>query len=309
MTKQQKVKKRFREGHWVLTAMALPAIILMIVFHYAPMYGIIIAFKKFRFNLGIFGSEWIGFDNFTYLFQSNTIWRLLRNTLGYWAANTVLGTVIPIIFALCLERIKSKGKLKFIQTSMFLPYFLSWIIVSYFTHTLFQYDNGIINTIVTSLGGERIDFYNTTTYWPLILIFFQVWKGMGRSSLIYYGTLISVDPSLYEAATIDGCGYLKRVWYISLPHMVPSIVILFLLGLGNMLRSDTGIVFQLTKDSGSLLPVVDTLDYYIFRTLRSGGNQLGIAAAVSFMQSVVGFLLVVGGNAIARRIDKDVALY
>ncbi len=306
---EKKSKKKFGMGHWQLTAMAIPAIVLLLVFHYGPMYGIIIAFKKFRFNLGVFGSQWVGLDNFTYLFQSNTIWRLLRNTLGYWVGNTILGTVVPIIFALCLERIKSKGQIKFFQTSMFLPYFLSWVVVSYFTHTLFEYDKGIINSVMVMIGAERIDFYNTTTYWPIILLFFQLWHGMGQSSLIYYGTLLGVDPSLYEAATIDGCGYFRRVWHISLPQMVPSIVILFLLGLGGMLRSDTGVVFQLTKDSGSLLPVVDTLDYYIFRTLRSGGNSLGIAAAVSFMQSVVGFLLVIGGNAVARKIDKDVALY
>lgn len=306
---EKKSKKKFGMGHWQLTAMAIPAVVLLLVFHYGPMYGIIIAFKKFRFNLGVFGSQWVGLDNFTYLFQSNTIWRLLRNTLGYWLGNTILGIIVPIIFALCLERIKSKGQIKFFQTSMFLPYFLSWVVVSYFTHTLFEYDKGIINSIMAMIGAERIDFYNTTTYWPIILLFFQLWHGMGQSSLIYYGTLLGVDPSLYEAATIDGCGYFRRVWHISLPQMVPSIVILFLLGLGGMLRSDTGVVFQLTKDSGSLLPVVDTLDYYIFRTLRSGGNSLGIAAAVSFMQSVVGFLLVIGGNAVARKIDKDVALY
>ena len=303
-------KRKFKEGHWHLTLMLLPAVLLVLVFCYGPMPGIVVAFKKLRLAKGIWGSDWNGLDNFRFLFESDSMITLLRNTIGYNMAGLILGNLIPVILALSLERVKKKYAIKTYQTGMFLPYFLSWIVVSYFTLSLFEYNGGILNNIIALFGGNKIDFYSKAAigYWPFILIFFAVWKGLGYNTLIYYGTLLGIDPSLYEAATIDGCGYFKKVWHISLPHLVPSITILLLLSLGGIFRSDYGLYYFIPRDTGALLKATDTLDTYVFRTLRNA-NNIGISSAISFIQSIVGFLFVIVGNTLARKIDKDIALF
>lgn len=301
-------KKKYKGAHWQLVSMSLPAMLLLFIFAYIPMFGIVVAFKNLKFSLGIWGSPWNGFENFEFLFRSDSLAILLRNTVCYNIIGIILGNAVPIVLALALERIKRKTAIKVYQTSMFLPYFLSWIVVSYFSFALFEYDTGIINKVIAMLGGERINFYNTPGVWPFILILFALWKGLGYNTLIYYGSLLSVDPSLYEAAIIDGCGYFKRVWHISLPHLVPSVIVLFLLSLGGIFRSDYGLYYFIPKDTGALLDVTDVFDTYIFRTLRNATN-LGLSSAIAFLQSVVGLVFVVAGNSIARKIDKDVALF
>lgn len=305
-----KRKRKFREGHWQLTLMLLPAVLLVLIFSYGPMPGIVVAFKNLKFSKGIWGSDWNGLDNFVFLFKSDNMTTLLRNTIGYNMAGLILGNLVPVILALSLERVRKKYAIKIYQTGMFLPYFLSWIIVSYFTLSLFEYNGGIINNIIAMFGGTKIDFYSKGAigYWPFILIFFAVWKGLGYNTLIYYGTLLGVDPSLYEAATIDGCGYFKKVWHISLPHLIPSIVILLLLSLGGIFKSDYGLYYFIPRDTGVLLRATDTLDTYVFRTLRNATN-VGISSAISFMQSIIGFLFVIVGNTLARKVDKDIALF
>lgn len=301
--------KKYKDGHWSRTLMILPVAMVLLVFCYIPMFGIIVAFKDLKFSLGIWGSAWNGLDNFKFLFESNNFMTLLRNTIGYNLIGLFLGHLIPIILALCLERVrKTKILIKTYQTGMFLPYFLSWIVVSYFTLSLFEYDIGILNNIIEKFGGERISFYTEKKYWPFILIFFNVWKSLGYSTLIYYGSLLSIDPTMYEAAVIDGCGYFKRVWYISLPHLTQSIVILILMGLGGIFRSDYGLYYFIPRDTGALLDVTDTFDTYIFRTLRNATN-VGLSSAIAFMQSVVGLIVVVVSNHIARKIDSDSALF
>lgn len=302
-------KRRFKEGHWELTLMLLPALILILIFCYAPMPGIVVAFKNFRFNAGIWGSEWNGLKNFEFLFRSNSIVTLLRNTIGYNVASIILSNVIPIIMALCMERVRKKKYLiKTYQTGMFMPYFLSWIVVSYFTYALFEYKTGIINGFLSQLGLEKIAFYKNTKYWPFILIFFSVWKNLGYQTLVYYGSLLSIDLELYDAAAIDGCSYMQRVRYISLPHLVPSIIVLVLLSLGGIFRSDYGLFYFIPQDQGALLKATDVLDTYILRTLRDATN-LGLSSAMAFLQSVVGFIFVIVGNTIAKKIDPDSALF
>ena len=313
LKKQTKASKsgfwKIRKDQWALMSMQLPAVLLLLIFAYIPMFGIVVAFKDLKFSQGIWGSPWNGIDNFKFLFKSNSLFILLRNTIGYNLIGMFLGHLIPVILALCLERVrKHKFLIKTYQSGMFLPYFLSWIVVSYFTLSLFDYKTGILNHLVTMLGGEKIAFYNEPKYWPFILIFFAVWKGLGHTTLVYYGSLLSVDPSLYEAATIDGCTYFKRVWYISLPHLTQSIVILVLLGLGSIFRSDYGLYYFIPRDTGALLKVTDTLDTYIFRTLRNATN-VGLSSAIAFMQSIVGLIFVIVGNTAARKIDPDVALF
>lgn len=303
-------KKGMKNEHWQLTLMLLPAIILVAIFCYGPMPGIVVAFKDLKFARGIWGSEWDGLDNFKFLFESDNMNILLRNTIGYNIIGLILGTVVPIMLALSLEKVKNKYAIKVYQVGIFIPFFLSWIVVSYFTLTLFEYNGGMINSIIEMFGGEKIDFYSKEAInkWPVILIIFALWKGFGYNTLIYYGTLLSIDPALYEAARIDGCGYFKSVWYISIPYLVPSVVILFLLSLGGIFRSDYGLYYFIPRDTGVLLRATDTLDTYVFRTLRNAKN-IGISSAISFVQSIVGFIFVIVGNTIARKVDEDVALF
>lgn len=306
--KNSSQKTFFKEGHWSLTSMLIPAVILFIIFSYIPMFGIVVAFKDLKFSQGIWGSAWNGFDNFEFLFRSNSFMLLLRNTLGYNFAGMILGKLFPVCLALALENIRKKYAIKFYQSSMFLPFFLSWIVVSYFARSLFEYDAGIINNIITFLGGTKISFYESPQYWPFILIFFAIWKGLGYETLIYYGTLLSIDPALYEAATIDGCGYWKKVWNITLPHLIPSVILLTLLGLGNMFKSDYGLYYFIPNDTGALLRVTDVFDTYVFRTLRNATN-VGLSSAIAFLQSVAGVILVMLGNSLANAYDKETALF
>lgn len=308
-TKTKTVKRSgLGKSHWELCSMLLPAVILLIIFAYIPMFGIVVAFKDLKFSLGIWGSKWNGLDNFKFLFRSNSFLILLRNTLGYNIAGMIFSHIISISLALCLQRVKKKICIKTYQSGMFLPYFLSWIVVSYFTLSLFEYDTGILNNILVHFGLNRIDFYNTPACWPFILIFFAVWKGLGYSTLIYYGTLLSIDPTLYEAGAIDGCSKWQEIRHISLPHLIPSVIVLILLGLGGIFRSDYGLYYFIPMDTGSLLKVTDVFDTYVFRTLRDATN-VGLSSAIAFMQSVVGIIFVIIGNTLARKVDPDCALF
>lgn len=300
-------KRRFNDT-LILTSMLLPAAILVFIFSYIPMFGIVVAFKDFKFSQGIWGSAWNGIDNFRFLFKSSTLKILVRNTLGYNIAGIVVGNAVPIMLALLLENVSSKKIIKIYQSGMFFPYFLSWVVVSYFSLALFDYDSGLLNKVLTMFGQERISFYESPKYWPVILILFALWKGLGYSTLIYYGSLLSVDTTLYEAASIDGCGYFARVWHITLPHLVYPTVILVLLGLGSIFKSDYGLYYFIPRDTGALLKTTDVFDTYILRTLRNATN-VGLSSAMAFIQSVVGLAFVVLGNTLARRVDPDCALF
>lgn len=301
-------RKKHKEGTWELFAMQLPAILLVLVFSYLPMFGIIVAFKRYRFDLGIFGSPWNGFDNFKFLFGSNTFTTLIRNTLCYNIAFIFMGVIFSCFVAIVLEIITNKYAIKIVQSSIFVPYFLSWVVVSYISYAMLSLDTGIINGILESLGLGKISFYSETRWWPWILLFFNVWKGFGSQSLIYYGTIMSIDPSLMEAAALDGCTYIKRIRYIVLPHLKQTIIMMTILALGNIFRSDFGMFYYLPRDIGALYSVTDVLDTYIMRSLQVA-SDIGSSSAAGFIQSVVGFVLVVAVNKIVKKIDEESSLF
>ena len=303
-----KKRKRYGESHWSLALMGLPGILLLFVFNYIPMGGLIIAFKDYKYNLGIFRSSWNGIKNFRIMFSSNTFFQLVRNTIGYNMTFILLTVFVSVCVALLLDNISSKRSIKVMQSSMFLPYFLSWIVVSYVSHACLDYNSGIINTFLSHIGKEKISFYSEPKYWPFILVLFNTWKTVGFNSLVYYGTILSIDTELYEAAMLDGCGYLKRVRYITIPHLRPTIITMLLLSLGSVVRSDYGLFFYLPKDTGVLYSVTDVLDTYILRTLRVAGS-VGQASAAGFLQSIVGLLLVVAVNAAVRKYEEESALF
>lgn len=301
-------KRRYAAGHWELFSMVLPAIIYVFVFCYIPMYGLVIAFKDYKYSLGIFGSDWVGFKNFEYIFGSNTLYTLVRNTLGYNLVFNVLGVVVPVFLALMLFTISKKWPIKIFQSSMFIPNFLSWIVVSYISYAFLKSEIGFINAFLIKMGWENISFYTEPKYWPLILTLFNVWKGAGYSTLMYYGAMLSISPELYEAAELDGCNYVKKHWYVTLPHIKGTIIILVILSIGSICRSDYGLFYYLPQNSGSLYPVTDVLDTYIMRAVTISGS-LGQSSAFGFMQSIVGFILVITTNAVVKRIDPDNSLF
>lgn len=291
-----------------LLLMQLPGLIKILIFSYLPMIGIIIAFKDYRYNLGIFKSPWVGFDNFKFLIESDTLTLLIRNTVGYNAMFIIAEIIVCVVLAIFMYGISSKKAIKVFQSAMFLPYFLSWVVVSYVSHALLSMDFGLINAILSKIGVDRISFYSEPKYWPFIFLFFAVWKNVGYKTLVYYGGLLSLDTSLMEAAAIDGCTYMKRIRYIILPHLKSTIIILLILSIGGIFASDYGMFYYLPKQAGVLQDVTDTLDTYIMRSIQVAGN-LGASSAAGLMQSVVGLILVILTNAIVKKNDEDNALF
>lgn len=302
-TKLEK-KKKLNHDHWQLTILVIPAILMVIIFSYIPMFGITIAFKDYSFNLGIFDSPFVGFDNFKLFFASSNFWTLIRNTLGYSLASLILGPIVAIFFALMLDIVRKKYFIKFFQTSMFLPYFLSWIVVGFITHTLFEYNAGILNQILNFFGHESITIYTEPKYWPFILTFLHIWKGIGMSVMMFYGTILGLDGEVEEASLIDGCSYLQYVRHIVLPHLKEIVIIMTIMGIGNVFRSDWGMHYYIPKDTGALYAVTDTLDVFIQRSLLVGGS-VSASSAASLMQSILGLVLVLTVNSVIKRLDED----
>lgn len=307
-----KKKKRRMTLEWrstiSLSFLTLPAIVWFIIFCYIPMFGIIIAFKDFDYARGIFGSDWCGFKNFEYLFKSNDAIRILRNTILYNAAFIVVGTVAAITVALMLDAVKSKALVKFTQTTIFLPYFISWVVVAFVTQQMFSLNNGAINSLIETFGGEKISWYTDTKWWPIILLIANLWKTIGFNTIVYYGSILGIDSSLYEAARIDGANGRQVITKITLPLLKPTIVILFIMSIGSILRADFGLFYYLPNNQGPLYPVTDVIDTYIYRALKVSGDLTGSSAA-SFVQSVVGLVLVLITNSITKKLDPENALF
>lgn len=297
-----------KKDQWTLFSMQLPGIIYTIIFLYLPMVGIIIAFKDYKFNLGMFLSPWNGFKNFEFLLESNRFFTLLRNTIGYNLVFILLSRLLCVACALFLYNITNKYVIKFIQSGIFMPFLLSWIVVSYVSYAFLANDLGLINSVIRFFGGTPISFYNSPKYWPFILTFFYLWKTIGFDTLVYYGTILSIDTELLEAASLDGCTYMQKVRYIILPHLKQVIIMLLILALGGIIRSDFGMFYYLPKDTGALYSITDTLDTYINRSILVTGN-MGSAAAAGLIQSIVGMILVIVTNKVVKRLDSDSALF
>ena len=303
-----KKRKKIPIDQAELFIMSLPIIIALIIFCYIPMFGVIMAFKDFKINLGIFGSQWVGLKNFEFFFKSSDCVRVIRNTLLYNTAFIILNTFFSVSFAIALSYMTQRKILKFYQSAMFIPYFLSWVIVSFMAMTFLNYNSGLLNSFIKRLGLEPVSWYNEPKYWPAILIFFNVWKGAGYNSLIYYSAILGIDSSLYESAEIDGCTSLKKIKYITVPLLKPVMITLILLAIGGIFRADFGLFYQLTLNSGTLLNVTDVVDTYIYRTFKVTGNA-GISSAVGLCQSFVGLILVYLSNAAANKIEEQSGIF
>jgi len=292
---------RYRE----LLFMLLIPVAFLIINNYLPMVGVIIAFKDYNFAKGIFGSDWIGFKNFTYLFATNDAFVITRNTLLYNLAFIILNVVVPVSLALLFNELRGKFLPRLYQTILLLPYFLSMVIVSYLVYALLSRSMGYVNTsVLPFLGKEPIDWYNERKYWPFILSFVHVWKNAGYTAVIYLAALTSVDPVYYEALAIDGGGKLKQMRYISLPFLQNIMIVLSILAVGRIFNSDFGLFYQVPLQSGTLFPVTNVIDTYVYRALTRT-NDIAMASAAGFYKSVVGFVLVLVTNWIVSKISPE----
>ncbi len=291
-----------------LLLMCLPALILYILFNYVPMFGLVLAFKKFNYSQGVFGSPWNGFENFRLLLVNmNTTWRLLRNTVGYFLLFTAVNTVGHVALAIGINELRFKKLGKFFQSCMILPTFITYIAVTMIAYAFLAPD-GVVNDLLLSFGLQKINFYLDPTYWPIILTVIQAWKGWGYGSVLYLSVLSGIDQEIYEAADIDGASPWQKTRYITLPLLIPMVVVMTLLGLGSIMHSDTGLFYQVTKNVGMLRGTTQVLDSYVLNSIMTG-SDFGMTAAVSFFQSVVGFVMVVGTNLIVRKKAPENALF
>lgn len=287
--------------------LALPALLCFLIFNYLPMFGIIIAFKDYKSSVGILGSKWVGFDNFKFFFTSQDALRITVNTLLYGVTFIVTGIVMSVLIALLLFEIKKRFAIKAYQTIMVLPNFLSWVIVGYVTYILFNPVYGVFNQIITTFGGKSVDWYSEVKYWPFILTFSNIWKGVGMGSIVYYAALMGLDSQIYEAAEIDGAGRFMKAWHISIPSLIPLMTMLSILAVGGIIRGDFGLFYTIPRDVGVLYPVTDIIETYVYRGLRTG--NISATTAVGFFQSFVGLFMVVGTNAIVKKIDPERAMF
>ena len=289
--------------------MALPALLYFLVNNYIPMGGIVIAFKNYRYNLGIWGSDWAGFKNFEFLFKTNDAWLITRNTILYNLAFIVLGTVFSIAIAILLNEVRSRKLKKFYQTVALIPHLFSMVVVSYITYGLLSTDLGFINnSVLPFFGIDPISWYTEPSYWPAILIIVQLWFSVGYNCIIYLSTLLSIDKGYYEAASIDGAGTWHKIRHIMLPFLKPTIMVVLLMSLGRIFYSDFGLFYQVPMGSGALYNVTTTIDTYVYRGLM-GSNNVGMASAAGVYQSVVGFALVLVANVVVNKVSKENALF
>ena len=307
--KRKKYFNRFI-GNLPLYSMALPATVLLFLFCYLPLIGLIIAFKDFRLDRGVFGSDWAKplLYNFDFLFTSEEALRAIKNTIVLNGAFIILGILLEVGIALLINEIANLHFKKIFQSFTLLPYFVSWIVVGVFAYNFFNYETGTLNSLLESIGREKVDWYSKIGLWPYILIFFNRWKLTGYGAVIFLATLSGIDETYYNAASIDGATKLQQVRFISLPLLMPTAIVLTLLSIGKIMNADFGMFYILVGDASNLYPTTDVIDTFVYRNLRVLGD-VGMASATGFMQSVFAFLLVLGSNLAARKIDKDAALF
>lgn len=286
----------------------LPAVAYVIIFSYIPMGGIVIAFKNYNFAAGIMKSPWVGLKNFRFLLISGKLWTLTRNTLAYNLVFILLGMVLNVTFAIIINEMRCRWFKKLFQTFIFLPFFISWVIANAVVQTLLDYDSGLAANIVRLLGGEMVNVYTNAAPWPFLLVFFRMWKSVGYGSIIYLSAITGIDTEMYEAAEIDGANSWQKVFKITIPNLVPTIIIMLLLDCGQIFRGDFGMFFQLIGNNGVLLETADILDLYVYRAMSSSPN-LGMSAAAGLYQSVLCFATILLFNFIVKKIQPDYTLF
>lgn len=291
-----------------LLLMCVPALLVVFVINYMPMPGIILAFKNYRVAQGIWGSDWVGLKNFEFLLTSGIAWEIIRNTVVLNALFIIAAQVTSLTMALLINEIYHNYIAKIYQSVLFFPHFVSWVLVGFFTYAFLNSDTGYVNVLLKSLGQNPVNWYAEPQYWYLILIFLSVWKGLGYFTIIYLAGMLNINPEYYEAARIDGANKLQEARWISLPLIQPLIIINVLLAIGRIFFANFDFIWNVTRDSSLLMPTVNVIDTFVYRSLASLGN-FNLASAAGFFQAVMGLILVLFANALVRRINSEQALF
>lgn len=303
-------KKRFGRNDMELTMLSLPSVIWYIIFCYIPMFGVIIAFKNYRvkgnFFQSVLSSEWVGLKNFKFLFSTPDIGIIIRNTLAYNIVFIILNIVVPVALAILISQLRSKRLAKGYQTAMFMPYFLSWVVVSSLVWAFLSYEKGFVNMLAMDAGLQPTQWYMKKEFWPPFLVFMNLWKGLGYNMVIYLAAITGLDAGYYEAAVIDGAGKWQQARYITLPLLKTVIILMFIMAVGRIFYSDFGLFYQVPRDSNSIYNQVYTIDVYVYKMLMT--STTGMASAAALLQSTVGCITILAANFIVRKIDPDSAM-
>lgn len=302
-------KRNFMVNILPLLLIALPGIIYLIINNYIPMLGIFLAFKDYSFVKGVFKSDWCGFENFRFLFQTKDAWIMTRNTLLYNIGFIAIGTVLSILVAILMCELGERVRVKFFQSALLLPNLLSWVVISYIAYAFLNADSGFINNSILKLFGKTaVAWYSQAKSWPVILTFVYIWKNIGYMSIVYMASISGIDKGIYEAAEIDGANKLKQIFVVTIPMLKPTIITLTLMSVGRIFYSDFGLFYQVPQNSGALFNTTQTIDTYVYRGLMTL-NNIGMSSAAGFYQSIVGFILVLFVNGIVRKLDDSNALF
>lgn len=296
----------------LLVLMVLPSIVYFLITSYLPMVGVYFAFTSYQFTTDffstLFGSKFVGLSNFEYLFSSGLAWRMTANTLIYNTIFIAGGTVLKVIIAIMFSEIAGKYYKKAVQTITFLPHFISMVMVGTFAYNLLNYNSGVINSLLTSLGFNRMDFYSMPNAWYVILPLVDFWKGVGYGSIIYVSAITGISDELYEAADLDGASFMQEIVHVTIPSIRPTIVIMTLMSLGSIMKGNFDLFYQLVGESGQLMETTEIIDTYVWRALRQN-VQIGMGSAAGLYQSFVGMILVVLVNTIVKKIEPDYAIF
>lgn len=290
--------------------MMLPGMIYFLINNFLPMAGITIAFRKINYQLGIWKSPWSGLENFRFLFASGSVKEMIRNTLLYNFVFIIVGTIVAITVAILLNEIRVKFASRLYQTLILLPYLMSMVVVSYLAFSFLSGETGYINKVLLPALGihKTISFYQEKAYWPFILVCVNIWKSVGFNMIIYLAAIIGISNEYYEAARVDRASRWQQIKHITLPCLLPTIITMFILSISKIFYSDFGLFYQVPKNSGALYPVTQTVDTYVFNALMNQ-NNIGLSSAAGFLQSIVGFILVIAANALVRKLSKENAMF
>lgn len=314
--KQETTIKPYKKPLWkiirdnkVLMLMCLPAVLFFIIFSYCPMPGVYIAFTNYNFRDGIFGSPFVGFKNFEFLLKSGQLWLLTRNTILYNLSFILLGNLLQIMLAIMVNEIRSNWFKKVSQTIMFLPYFISAVLIGVLAFNILNYDTGALNTLIRETGGNPVKIYSMAGIWPFVIILCNIWQQTGYGSIVYFASICGIDSQIVEAAEVDGASSLQRIHYIILPSLKPTFIILMLFALGGIMKGNFGLFYNLIGPSNSqLFPSTDIIETFVFRTMMNQ-NNFATSSAVGLYQSLFGFVLVMFSNWVVKKIDPDYALF
>lgn len=305
--KKNKVLSNFKRSLPFLT-LALPGTIVLILFRLVPLFGIVLPFLDYNPRTGFKNAKWIGFENFEILFKSDDVVVATRNTIFYNFVGIVIGIIVGVFIALLLYELANKY-VKIYQTILYLPHFVSFVVMAFVMKGLLDMNAGVFNKIIEYFGGQPINWYADPKYWFWIIPILSTWKNLGNNAIMYYAALIGISPELYESARIDGAGKLQQVWHISIPMIKNIIIVLFILHIGKVMYADISLYYNVPLNLGMLYPATDVLDTYVLRAMMNSGGEMGISSAAALFQAAIGFTLVIISNTIAKKVDPESGMF